>query len=217
MSNSTEQRLHTTEPTPTAEETTVAIPRPTGPWAPPRAAPFVPPAHPGRPAPSPWSVPPAGLGPIGPGMSTPARSGMRWGWVVIAVIAAIAAVTLIGTVASNSRTMTVTGTVTVYGMSGYVSPGSSCTGSVVNGTSVTIYDASGDLVGTTSLTGYGIARNTWSTSYYGYSDSCEYSFTMPEVAATGDYFRVKAGSGAGDGVGFSREQIESSGADITLR
>lgn len=216
MSSSTEQRPHTTGPTPTAEETTVAIPRPTGPWTPPYYAPPAP--HPtahGRPAPSSWSMPPAGPGPIGPG--TPTRPGMRWGWVVIAIVAAIAAVMLIGTVASNSRTMTVTGTVTVYGMSGYVSPGSSCTGSAVHGTSVTIYDASGDLVGATSLTGYGIARNTWSTSYYGYSDSCEYSFTMPDVAATGDYFRVKAGSGAGDGVGFSREQIESSGADITLR
>lgn len=219
MSSHTEQRPHTTGPTPTADDITVAIPRPVGPWGaqPPFAAQAPRAAAPGWPAPAPWTVPPAGMGPIGSGTPAPARSGMRAGWVVIAVVAAIAAVVLIGTVAANSRTMTVPGTVTVYGMSGYVSPGSSCTNSAVSGTPVTIYNAAGELVGTTSLTGYGIARNTWSSYYYGYSDSCEYSFTISDVAASGDYFRVKAGSGTGDGVGFSRAQLESSGAGITIR
>jgi hypothetical protein len=120
-------------------------------------------------------------------------------------------------VAANNRTLTVSGTVTIYGMSGYVSPGSGCTSTRASGMPVMIYYAAGSLVGSTSLTGTGIARNTWSSSYYyGYSDSCEYAFTISDVAASDDY-RVTTGSGSGDGVGFSREQIESSGADITLR
>jgi len=218
MSSSTEQRPHTTGPTPTADDITVAIPRPVGPWG--AQSPFASQAPrasaPGWPAPAPWTVPPAGMAPLGPGVPVPARSGMRWGWVVIAVVAAIAAVMLIGTVAANNRTLTVSGTVTIYGMSGYVSPGSGCTSTRASGMPVMIYNAAGSLVGSTSLTGTGIARNTWSSSYYGYSDSCEYAFTISDVAASDDY-RVTTGSSSGDGVGFSREQIESSGADITLR
>lgn len=140
---------------------------------------------------------------------------MRAGWVVIAIVAAIAAVALIGTVAAN-RTFTVTGSVTIYGMYGAVSPGSSCSNTAVNGMPVTIYDSAGDLVGTATLTGYGTARNTWSTYSYGYADSCAYAFSIADVAAS-DHYRVTAGSNAGDGVGFTREQLETSGAHITRR
>lgn len=229
MSSGTEQRPHTTGPTPSAEETTTAMPRPAGPWLPPRPAPFAPPTGyataPGRTTPpgyAPWStppvaMPPAGLAPMGPAAPIPpARPGTRWGWVVLAIVAAVAAVALVGTVAASNRAMTVNGTVTVYGMYGYVTPGSSCSSTSVNGTPVSIYNATGGLVGTATLTGYGTARNTWSTYSYGYADSCEYTFTIADVAAS-DHYRVKAGSGTGDGVGFTREQIESGGADITYR
>lgn len=218
MSSSTEQRPHTTGPTPTADDITEAIPRPVGPWgaqAPlasraPRAA------APGWPAPAPWTVPPAGMAPLGPGVPPPARSGMRWGWVVIAVVAAIAAVMLIGTVAANNRAITVTGTVAVAG-SGYLTPGTYCSMNSAVGLPVTVYDASGELVGTTTLSGSsGVARNTWSSSYYGYADSCEFSFTISDVAATADHYRVKIGSGSGDGVGYSRQQLES-GVQMTYR
>lgn len=216
MSSGTEQRPHTTGPAPLAEETTMATPRPTGPWTPPRPTPFAgPPVRPALPA---WSVPPAGLGPVAAGFAAPPpRSGTRWGWIVIAIVAAIAAVALIGTVAANNRTMTVHGTVTIYGMSGYVTPGSGCTGALASGMPVTLYDASGSVVGTATLTGSGSAANTWSTYTYGYADSCSYSFTMTGVAATDDHYRVKAGSASGDGVGFTREQLETSSAHVTYR
>jgi hypothetical protein len=216
MSSGTDQRPRTTVPASVAEETTVAMPRPVGPWTPPRPAPFArPPARPATPA---WSLPPAGLGPVAAGFpAPPPRSGMRWGWFVIAIVAAIAAVALIGTVAANNRTMTVNGTVTIYGMSGYVTPGSGCTGTLASGMPVTLYDASGSVVGTATLTGSGIATDTWSTYTSGYADSCSYSFTMTDVAATDDHYRVKAGSASGDGVGFTREQLETSGAHVTYR
>ena len=102
-------------------------------------------------------------------------------------------------------------------MYGYVTPGSSCTGTIANGMPVTIYDAAGTLVGATTLTGHGVARNTWNTTSYGYADSCEYSFSVGGIAASADHYRVKAGSAAGDGVGFSREQLESTGAQVTYR
>ncbi|MDD7941988.1 hypothetical protein PHK61_26585 [Actinomycetospora lutea] len=217
MSSGTEQRPHTTGPAPLAEETNAAMPRPTGPWTPPQRAPFPPPAAAWAPPPA-WSLPPAGLGPHPPGVpAPPARSGTRWGWIVLGIVAAIAAVVLIGTVAANNRTMTVNGTVTIYGMSGYVTPGSGCTGTVASGMPVTLYDASGSVVGTATLTGSGIAANTWSTYTSGYADSCSYAFTMTDVAATDDHYRVKAGSASGDGVGFSREQLETSGAHVTYR
>lgn len=215
MSSATEHRPQT-GPRYAADDTTVAMPRPTGPFGPPPAPMPQGPNAWAAPAPG-WSAPPAGLGPVapaGPAHDVP-RQGLRWGWIVIAVVAAIAAVALIGTVAASSRSMDVHGTVTIYGMSGYVTPGSGCTSTLAYGMPVTIYDASGDIVGTTSLTGSGIARTTWS-SYSSYADSCEYAFTVSDVAATDDHYRVKAGSGLNDGVGFSREQLES-GANVTLR
>ncbi|MEJ2862398.1 hypothetical protein [Actinomycetospora flava] len=220
MSSGIEQRPHTTGPTSVADDTTAAMARPTGPWSPPRPAPFAPPVGnamvPGYPAP--WSMPPAGLGPVAPGVPMPpARSGMRWGWIVIAIVAAIAAVVLVGTVAANNRTMTVSGTVTIWGMSGYVSPGSGCTGAAATGMPVTLYNATGNVVGTATLSGSGIAANTWSTYAYGYADSCSYSFTMNDVSAADDFYRIKAGSAGGDGVSYSREQLETNGAHVTYR
>ncbi|MDD7966799.1 hypothetical protein [Actinomycetospora lemnae] len=220
MSSDTEPRPQAGPPRASEDAPTTAIPRPTGPWTP---SPVVlgPPRGPHGPQPMwqgrppLWSVPPAGLGTAAPMPTPPARSGMRAGWVVIAIVAAIAAVALIGTVAAN-RTMTVTGSVTIYGMYGAVSPGSSCSNTAVTGMPVTIHDAAGDLVGTATLTGYGTARNTWSSYSYGYADSCQYAFTMSDVAAS-DHYLVKSGRSNGDGVGFTREEIESNGAHITLR
>jgi len=211
MSSGTEQRPHTTGPTPMADDTTVAMPRPTGPW-PPQPSPFVPPAAAWAPAPV-WSMPPARLGPMAP---VPPRSGMRWGWIVLAIVAAIAAVVLVGTVAANNRTMTVNGSVAVGGWS-YMTPGSGCTMTSAQGMPVTLYDATGKVVGTATLGTSGIARNTWNTSSYGYADSCAFSFTMNDVDASHDYYLLKSGNAGGDRVSFSRSQLETSGAHVTYR
>lgn len=221
MSNDTEFRPQAGPRHASDGATTTAIPRPTGPWTPspvvlgpPRGAQGPQPMWQGRPPM--WSVPPAGLGPVAPGVPTPSsRPRLRAGWVVIAIVAAIAAVALIGTVAAN-RTMTVTGSVAVYGW-GTLTPGTACSINSAEGMPVTIYDAVGQLVGTTTLRGGGIAQDTWNSSSYGYADSCVYSFTISDVDATNDWYRVKSGSDSGDGVGFSREQLETSGAHITRR
>ncbi|MDT7707743.1 MAG: hypothetical protein QOG20_3350 [Pseudonocardiales bacterium] len=65
---------------------------------------------------------PAGFGP-----PVVRPSGMRWGWIVIGVVGAILAVTLIGAIASAHRTMTVQGSVTLHSVN-LLSPGSSCGG-----------------------------------------------------------------------------------------
>jgi hypothetical protein len=164
-------------------------------------------------------VPPAGLGWSGygwaaPQAAPPGRSGMRWGWIVLGVVAAVVAVAIIGSVARQTSKMTINGSVTVYGAA--AQSGAACQNTSMTGKPISIFGSNGDLVGTTSLTGYGVAVNQWNvSSYANYADSCRFSFTLTDVTAADDYYRVTTGSDVSDSVGFSKEQLEASGANIT--
>ncbi len=164
-------------------------------------------------------VPPAGMPPMGwPGYGSPAPqrpSGMRWGWIVLAVVAAIVAVAIIGTVAQKTAKMTINGSVTVYGMNTLMTPGTACQNQAMTGKPVSIFGSDGALVGTSSLTGSGTAVNQWNTYSYGYADACQYSFTFTNVTGADDFYTVTLGSNAAQGVGFSKDQLQSSGARIT--
>jgi hypothetical protein len=140
---------------------------------------------------------------------------MRWGWIVLGVVAAIVAVAIIGTVAQKTAKMTINGSVTVYGNSSLMTPGAGCQNLSLTGKPVSIYGSDGDLVGTSSLTGSGTAVNEWNTYSSGYADACRFSFTLTNVSAADDYYTVTLGSDRSSGVGFSKEQLQSSGAQIT--
>lgn len=166
-------------------------------------------------------VPLAGLGWSGygwpaPQAAPPRRSGMRWGWLVLGVVAAIVAVAIIGTVAQKTSKMTINGSVVVYGSS-TLTPGSGCSMISVQGKPVSIFGSHGDLVGTTSLAGdNGVAVNQWNTYSYGnYADGCRFTFTLSDVSAADDYYTVSVGGSASQGVGFSKDQLQTSGANIT--
>lgn len=163
--------------------------------------------------------PPAGLPPLGwPGHGAPApqpRSGMRWGWIVLGVVAAIVAVAIIGTVAQRTARMTVNGSVTVYGMNTLMAPGTACQNPSMIGRPVSIFGSNGDLVGTSSLTGSGTAVDQWSSYSSGYADACDYTFTFANVTSADDFYTVTVGTDAAQGVGFSKDQLQRSGANIT--
>ena len=163
--------------------------------------------------------PPAGLPPMGWQVygppTPPRRSGMRWGWIVLGVVAAIVAVAIIGSVAQKTAKMTINGSVTVYGMSTLTTPGQACQNPSMTGRPVSIFGSNGDLVGTSSLVGSGTAVDQWNTYSYGYADACQFSFTFTGVTSADDYYTVAVGSDRSKGVGFSKEQLQTSGANIT--
>ena len=88
--------------------------------------------------------------------------------------------------------------------------GTSCEGKgafdfLTPGGSVSVYDATGALVGTGSLSS-GVATN--STSYSsGYADACVFTYSVPDVPAS-DYYRVKVGNSSDSGVPFTAEQVD---------
>jgi hypothetical protein len=165
-------------------------------------------------------MPPAGMPPVAAqGYAWPApprRTGMRWSWIVLGVVAAIVAVAIIGTVAQKTSKMTINGSAVVYGMSSLMAPGTACTSPAMTGKPVSIFGSNGDLVGTSSLTGSGVAVNQWNTYSGGYADACQYSFTLTDVTASDDYYRVTLGADISNSVGFSKEQLQASGANITM-
>lgn len=170
---------------------------------------------------APWPVgaPPAGaFGVIAPARAPePTRPGLRWGWLAIGVVAAVLAVAGLASFAAAHSTMTVQGTVALYGY-GTATVGGACSQPMAQGMPVTVYDASGSLVGTATLSGTGVGRDTWNTYYSSsYADSCEYTFSVPDVTTSSSHYRVKVGSGANDGVGFSLDQLRTGSIATTLR
>lgn len=169
-----------------------------------------------RPVPFPMSPePPAGLQ-AGYDPREIRLSGMRWGWVVIGVVGAVLAAALLVAVAAAHQTMTVRGSVTLHVTWSTVAAGDSCSGAgsyswLQPGTSVTISDANGKIVGTTTLrsgTAFATGR-----SYYG-ADTCVFPFTLNDVPAGDDFYRVGAGNLSADGVPFTAAQLRTSGATI---
>ena len=182
----------------------------------PVGAPAVPPA-----GPWPAAGPPFGPGamPAGFGGAPARRAPMRWGWIVIGVVAAVLAVTLVGSFVAAQRTMTVQGTVTLHVTWSTVTSGMSCDGTgafswIGPGTSVTISDAKGAIVGTTTLSS-GTAYTSGSSSYGAYADTCVLPFRLTDVPAGDDFYRVGVGNVGSDGVTFSADQLRTTGATIS--
>lgn len=140
-------------------------------------------------------------------------SGMRWGWVVVGAVLAAA---LLVAVAAAHQTMAVRGSVTLHVTWSTVAAGDSCSGAgsyswLQPGTSVTISDANGKIVGTSTLrsgTAFATGR-----SYYG-ADTCVFPFTLNDVPAGDDFYRVGVGNLSSDGVPFTAAQLRTSGATI---
>lgn len=173
-----------------------------GPWTPPQ--------------PPPWATVPAGFGPVPvTSWTLPPRPAPRRGWVVLAVVGAVLLVALLGSAVAAQRTMDVTGTVSITGAAGTVAPFSACGGAgylgwLDSGTPVSIRDGEGAVVGTGSL-GPGVSGPAgWS----GWSDSCTFAFSVDDVPAGSEYYRVTVGSDTSETL-FSRSELQASGAHIT--
>jgi hypothetical protein len=144
-------------------------------------------------------------------------AGMGWGRIAVGVIAALLAVTLL-TVFASHRTMTVRGSVTVHNPWGNPTLGGSCTGAdayswLKPGASVTISDVNGKIVGTTTLAG-GTPRVSGGSNYGNYADNCVFPFTLTDVPAGGDFYRVSVGNASTNGVTFTADELRTSGATV---
>lgn len=154
-------------------------------------------------------------------MSTRTLIGGLVAAVVIAVIVACAFVgTAIGAI-TGPHPVTVNGAMqlsaTTY--SGVLSTGSACTGTggyadISPGANVTLHAASGELLAATHIVG-----GTWSGPSYG-TGICTFAFTFGDVVlpgtAPGDLFTVQVGNEARGSVPFTREQLTSTGARLSL-
>ncbi|MFP5019230.1 hypothetical protein [Pseudonocardia phyllosphaerae] len=164
----------------------------------------------------PWygGPPPAGL--HGPMAAAPRH---RAGWIALGAVGLLLAIVMVSAYAAAHRTMTVDGDVTLNVRWSSLSPGVGCEGRngysfLQPGAPVSIYNASGDLVGSTTL-GAGITSyqgNGWSSSY---ADTCTFHFTLTDVPTGDDYYRVAVGSGTAAGVPFTRTELETSGASLS--
>jgi hypothetical protein len=137
---------------------------------------------------------------------------------VAGVVAAVLAVTLLGAFAVASGTMTVHGSVTVHNPWGNLGVAGSCTGAgayswLKPGTSVTISDATNTIVSTTTL-GSGTPRISGASNYGNYADNCVFPFTLTDVPATGDAYRVTVGDISANGVTLTTYELRTSGATI---
>ncbi|GAA1881710.1 hypothetical protein GCM10009836_73730 [Pseudonocardia ailaonensis] len=135
--------------------------------------------------------PPAGLGyppPYGhPGFAAPRRS--RRPLAIVGGVVGVALLAGVVAAAASGGTQDVRGTFELTD-TGYLGSsfrtGSSCTGSggyrdIGAGTGVTVYDASGAIVGTGRL----------STGRATSSSTCEFTFTVPDVPTGGDFYQVE--------------------------
>jgi hypothetical protein len=139
-------------------------------------------------------------------------------WVVVGVVAAILAVTLLSAFVLAHQTMTVHGNVTVHNPWGNPTVGGSCTGAgayswLKPGTPVRISSANGKIVGTTALAG-GTSRISGGSNYGDYADNCVFSFTLTDVPTNGDSYRVYVGDISADGVTLTGDELRTNGATI---
>jgi hypothetical protein len=186
-----------------------------------RSAPYLPPPagvqQPIPPAVPLWQGPVPPFGPPRPG-GPPKRT--PWGWIIGGIAGGfvlLVVLILVAVVALVPRTMTVNGSVVVGGR-GTLQPGMGCEMTSAAGRPVSIFGSDGRLVGSTSLTGTnGIAVNQWNSAQPGLADGCQFPFTLSGVDAEDTFYRVTLGSDIDNSVGFSRQQLETSGAHITYR
>ncbi|HEY2225176.1 hypothetical protein [Actinomycetospora sp.] len=139
-------------------------------------------------------------------------------WLLIAltigmVLAVVGVVAVVGIVAGTHRTMTVQGSLVVAGR-GPVAPGGGCSVTTMPGHSVSIFGADGAVVGSATLPTSGTAVDQWHSASP-WADACRYAFTVPDVPASDDSYRVGLDGNASDTVPFSRDELTSTGALLT--
>jgi hypothetical protein len=145
-------------------------------------------------------------------------AGKRPRWTGIGVVGAVLVVTLLVAFVAAHQTMTVQGSVTVHDPWGTLRTGDSCTGAGADswlhpGTTVTISDATGTIVATTTLAG-GTPLASGGSNYGNYADNCVFPFTLSNVSATAGSYRVGVGSAPASGITFTADELRRNGAKI---
>jgi hypothetical protein len=145
-------------------------------------------------------------------------AGMRPRWIGIGVVGAVVVVTLLVAFVAAHQTMTIQGRVTVHDPWGTLRTGNSCTGAGADswlhpGTTVTITDGTGTIVGTTTLAG-GTPLASGGSNYGNYADNCVFPFTLANVPAAADSYRVGVGSAPASGITFTADELRRNGAEI---
>ncbi len=197
-----------------------AIPAPRAPESAPGLAPWTPaiPAQRGirwldapPAAPDTRNAPPAGLADADLSPHRPRRARIALAIGVVLVVVATAAV--IGIVAMTHRTMTVQGSLVVAGRGALV-PGVPCSVTAMPGRTVTVFGSAGTVLGSAPLSTGGTAVDQWHLAVPD-ADACRFSFTVPDVPASDDSYRVGLDGNASDTVAFTREELTTSGAQLT--
>lgn len=209
--------MSSTEPEVRTDTAAPAIPRPRepeerAPWSPdvpaPRGIRWL-----DEPAPASGEAtrdaPPAGL-------TTSPGPRPRWGLIaatVGVVLLLVGVLAVVGVVAVTHRTMTVQGSIVVAGR-GALAPGAGCSVTSMPGRSVSIFGGDGGVVASAALPTVGTALDQWHTASPG-ADACRFAFTVPDVPASEDSYRVGLDGNPTDTVPFSHDELTSTGAQLT--
>lgn len=118
-----------------------------------------------------------------------------------------------GVVTGPPPTMTVPGTLTVAGVS-LPFPGESCFPESSAG-AVTIFSTDGTVIGSAPLTAVGVALDRWQTRTPA-ADACRVPFTVTGVPSDQAHYRVGLDGDFSDTVGFSHDDLATTGAQITV-
>lgn len=153
-----------------------------------------------------------------PGPRPVRAGGARPGWIGIGVVGAVLVVTLLVAFAAAHQTMTVRGSVTVHDTWGTLRTVGSCTGAGASawlhpGTAVTISDANGEVIGTTTLAD-GTPLASGGSNYGNYADNCVFPFTLTDVPSTAGAYRVGVGTAPAGGVTYTADELRRNGASI---
>ncbi|MEJ2866519.1 hypothetical protein WCD74_01995 [Actinomycetospora sp. OC33-EN08] len=167
----------------------------------------------------PWTpTPPSGIrwmdaggAPVPP---SPRRSRRPW-WIAAGVVVLLAVSGLIASsVVAANRTMSVQGSV-VVSTAGLGLPGVPCAPRSVTGRSVSVFGSDGRLVATAPMPATGYAVDRWRSSRP-YADGCRFDVLFTDVPANDTLYRVGVGGSIADTVGFTREQLTTTGAQVTV-
>jgi hypothetical protein len=145
---------------------------------------------------------------------------MRPSWIGIGVVGAVLVVTLLVAFVAAHQTMSVQGSVTVHDPWGTMRTGNSCTAAGADswlhpGTTVTISDATGTIVATTTLSG-GTPLASGGSNYGNYADNCVFPFSLTNVPTTADFYRVGVGTAPASGITFTADELRRNGAKIFI-
>jgi hypothetical protein len=132
---------------------------------------------------------------------------------IATVLVVVGAAAVVGISALAHRTMTVQGSIVVAGR-GTLAPGSSCSVTTMPGRTVSVFGPDGGVVGSAALPTDGTAVDQWHTVSPS-ADGCRFTFTVPDVPAGDDSYRVGLDGNAAGAITFSHDELASSGAQLT--